>query len=81
MPRVYLQHTGEVEPNYPADFCIDCWPADPQVCADISGVSIEEAEECIEQCGKEGHDHPPYEDEDYCCEDCGEELTEKDNGW
>jgi hypothetical protein len=54
----------------PVDVCLDCarliqseWASSPV----FDGEAIEE------------YEHPPFEDTDYVCDECGAELTSADN--
>ncbi len=75
MPRVYTRQSD------PIDFCKSCMPDEEE--------AIEEFDTKL-ACHGDGPDgrgncfgwmaeHPPYEGEDYHCEECRKLLTEEDN--
>jgi hypothetical protein len=70
--RVYAYKTKEEEGGTPYDFCRYCERGlDLEALNDIvDGNYVEMDRDC---------DHPDYEGEGYTCDDCGEELTNRDN--
>jgi len=91
MPRLYIcvkdfhatEHDGGCE--IPVDFCRRCaGQADAESIKEALEnqsfvLSIENIEEQFETAGGFEHDHPPYEEEGYKCDLCGDLLGEYDN--
>lgn len=91
MPRIYIcvkdfhaeTHDGSCE--IPVDFCRRCaGQADAESIKEALEnqsfvLSIENVEEQFEIAGGFEHDHPPYEEENYKCDLCGDMLTEYDD--
>jgi hypothetical protein len=60
------------ENDYP-DYCARCYAdADEEAIAEEYGVPVEAVD-------KIGDEHPPYDDTDYTCTECGKPLTAKDD--
>lgn len=64
----------------PHDFCQSCLP-DEEEAAERFGLAVkgegpDGRGDCYDYCESF---HPPYSETDYCCEDCGEPLTDIDN--
>ncbi len=53
------------ENNEPFDFCKDCFPDE---------LNFHDGNN-----NEYNADHPPYEYEEYTCEECGKKLTAEDN--
>lgn len=91
MPRIYIcvedyhasEHDGDCE--QPVDFCRKCaGEADAESIKEALEnmefhLSVENIQEQFEHANGFEHDHPPYEEEDYKCDLCGELLGEYDN--
>jgi hypothetical protein len=75
MPRI-SEDTGNtpdsgLDLSIPRDYCRDCYDlAVEQASFDNAWHNTQHDLDA---------DHPPYEDEEYACEDCGSPLTRKDN--
>lgn len=63
----------------PHDFCAACFPS-----LNVAESHYDDVEHFGEgpdgrgNCFEYGCEHPPYSMTDYCCEDCGEPLTDDD---
>ena len=63
-------HSG-MDVTIPVDYCRDCFDlAVEQATFDNTWNGCQHGIDA---------DHPPYEDEEYDCEDCGSRLTRRDN--
>lgn len=71
MPRIY-----DSESN-PLDFCADCFPDEES--AEIEYGQGEDGPDGRGNCYSWNAEHPDYEHEDYCCEECSKPLTCEDN--
>lgn len=72
MPRIYSSA------NDPQDFCMRCFPKTEAKGREKyagTGTGPDGRGDCFDY----DADHPPYENEDYCCAKCGRKLSEKDN--
>jgi hypothetical protein len=74
MPRIYDSASD------PIDFCKRCYPTE-QVAFAVYGDEKKTGEGPDGRGNCFGYDaeHPPYEDEEYDCTDCGKRLKERDN--
>lgn len=70
------------------DFCKECLSVDKEKCVDVivellvekhPDIDVEIIEQEVKDGMNGGCEHPPYEDTDYACEFCENELTEEDN--
>jgi hypothetical protein len=91
VPRIYIcvkdfhaeTHDGGCET--PVDFCRRCaGEADAESIKEALEnmgfrLTVENVQEQFEIAGGFENDHPPYEEEDYKCDLCGELLDEYDN--
>lgn len=71
MPRIYTSA------NDPLDFCQNCWPAEGW--AEEKYGDMGDGPDGRGNCYSYDAEHPDYSETDYCCEDCGEALTDYDN--
>ena len=64
----------------PLDFCNRCFPGEKTAERKYGNVAITgEGPDDRGNCYSYNDDHPPYEDTDYCCDTCGNNLDENDN--
>lgn len=71
MPRVYASN------NDPYDFCRRCFPTEARAEAEYGNLG--DGPDDRENCFGWNAEHPDYEDETYCCDDCGRQLKAADN--
>lgn len=71
MPRIYTSASD------PLDFCKRCFPGEKTARQRYANVG--DGPDGRGNCFSHNDDHPPYEDEDYTCEKCGNRLGERDN--
>ena len=73
MPRIYNSDSDAL------DFCSGCFPtlenAHKKHQYEVHELANDERGDCFSY----DEEHPPYEDTDYTCEECGCDLTEDDN--
>ena len=82
--RVYLNYRDKegkcTGGGDPIDICQDCWPADVDDLRKHTDLTDEQIEEDIDEAGREGHDHPSYDEWlGYDCDICKKRLTEIDD--
>lgn len=70
MPRI------RTSANDPLDFCQNCFPDEGWAIEEYGDVG--NGPDDRGNCFVYDDDHPPYENEDYKCCKCGEQLTEYD---
>lgn len=63
MPRIYQLDANDE--SEPVDYCRHCWPN-----------AVQFANPWVDDINA---DHPPYEETDYLCDECGRELTWADD--
>lgn len=71
MPRIYTSQ------NDPLDFCKYCFPTEDTARKDYGHLG--NGPNGRGNCFAWDAEHPNYDDEEYTCDFCGEELTERDN--
>lgn len=65
--------------NEVVDFCMDCFPDETTAYKKFANVG--EGPDDRGNCYTYDADHPPYEYENYRCEECGDLLNHNDNSW
>ena len=62
------------------DFCRACFPSEEEALEEFGnlGDGPDDRGNCF---GYDEWDHPPYEETDYKCHACGDNLEEADNHW
>ena len=71
MPRIYTSASD------PIDFCKKHFPGKAKAKARYGALG--DGPDGRGTCFDHNADHPPYEDEDYRCADCGKVLTASDD--
>lgn len=71
MPRIYASN------NDPYDFCVKCFPHEDEA-QELYG-KLGDGPDDRGNCYGYDEGHPPYEGEDYHCENCKRLLTEADD--
>lgn len=61
----------------PVDFCRVCSPPEPEAIEKFGNLG--EGPDGRGNCFSYDEEHPPYEETDYTCHQCGKKLTERDN--
>ena len=73
MPRIRNSYSE------PYDFCTDCMPTEAEAERKFKFEVAEDANDDRGCCYTyECDGKPAYEETDYCCEECGDRLTDKD---
>jgi hypothetical protein len=75
-----FEHDGDCE--HPIDVCRDCardWDEVAETVADRLGLDVKYVSRNIAAEGGFEADHPPYDEEEYTCDVCGEPLTGEDD--
>jgi hypothetical protein len=63
--------------SIPVDFCRDCFPPEQESIEKFGNLG--DGPDGRGNCFAYDEEHPPYQETDYKCHSCGDELTEKDN--
>jgi hypothetical protein len=71
VPRIYDSQSN------PLDFCKPCFPSEEDAEEEYGNVG--DGPDGRGNCFGYNDEHPPYEYEDYVCENCGAELKARDN--
>lgn len=73
MPRIYTSASD------PIDFCQHCFPLECEARQDYGLAVCGEGPDDRGDCFDYEADHPPYDDTDYDCEECGAPLGDCDD--
>lgn len=63
--------------SIPVDFCRDCFPSEQEAIIEFGNQG--DGPDDRGNCFAYGEEHPDYDEMDYTCHSCGENLTGKDN--
>jgi hypothetical protein len=63
--------------SIPVDFCRDCFPSEQEAIIEFGNQG--EGPDDRGNCFAYDEGHPDYDETDYTCHRCGENLTGKDN--